>query len=172
MKARSGLCLFVLLFLLVGLIGCGTNENKVWKIVEYVDAETNTPTDEKCVRNKQYFEGIFANYSSRESSLKAKVIIDKKNTMIELYEYGFDEVTRDVTTTFSIIIYDANNEPHFTAGTLYQGSKRIILLDNLLVNMLQKDEEIHVFIAQENTTAIYYYFEIPASSFSSLYLQI
>ena len=141
-----------------------------WEISFYVD-EFKNPTNDAYINNNKYFVGTFNNSVTADSKLYANILIDTEGVFIKLWEYGSIEVKAYTNTDYKITILDDTNTKHYTTGTMYENEERIFLKDWSLVNLLQSNSQVKIYIQEDskygyNST---YLFTVANGNFNSIY---
>lgn len=141
-----------------------------WEISFYVD-EFNNPTNQAYIRTSNAIYGSFSNSATTNSSLNARILIDTEHITIKLFEYGYNEVKAFTNTDYKITILDDNGQKHYTTGTMYKNGDRIYLLDWTLVNLLQENNQLKIYIQENSKYGVYstYLFSISNGNFDSIY---
>ena len=141
-----------------------------WEIAFYIDDFNNT-TDEAYIRNSDFFYGTFSNSATTDSKLYAKVLIDADDIAIKLWEYGRNEVKAYTSTDYKITILDDSGTKHYTTGTMYKNGDRIQLADWTLVNLLQFNTKLKIYIQEDSQYGVNstYLFSINNGNFQFIY---
>ena len=141
-----------------------------WEIAFYVD-DFNNPTDEAYIRNSDVLYGTFSNSATTDSTLYAKVLIDADDIAIKLWEYGRNEVKAYTSTDYKITILDDSGTKHYTTGTMYKNGDRIRLADWTLVNLLQYNTKLKIYIQENSKYGVNstYLFSVNNGNFNSIY---
>ena len=141
-----------------------------WKSTFYVD-EFQIPTDEAYITNSNYFLGTFSNSATTNSKLNASILIDTDGIAIKLWEYGSQLVKDYSTTNYKITILDDAENKHTTTGTMYKNGDRIHLADWTLVNLLQNNKQLKIYIQENSSYGVNstYLFTITNGNFNSVF---
>ncbi len=147
----------------------------MWDISQYVD-EFNRPTSSRYIKNKNWIKGIFSNSATNNSSLNVKILVDKNDISIMLYEYDDHQVKSygSYSVEYLINVLDALGNKHTMIGKMY--SDRIIIqaeyIDELL-SILAEGGEISFSIVERNYKINNYLFTIMnASNFDAAYKKL
>lgn len=171
----------------IGATTMATNEptsggEEIW-IVTYSRNEFNEPTNEQAITNDEAFVGTFSNSATTNSLLKARLFFnDYDETIIRLYEYG----TNDVKTSYSkgvwykITVKDSYGYEKSLSGISIPGRIGILVLENHPANIsnikvstyiedkLRNDEDLKIYMAEEDRPGTNYLFEVEAGNFAEL----
>ena len=141
-----------------------------WTSAFYVD-EFQIPTDEAYITNSNYFSGTFSNSATTNSKLNASIIIDTDGIAIKLWENGNYLVKAYSTDNYKITILDDAGNKHNTTGTMYKDGDRIHLADWTLVNLLQNNKQLKIYIQEDSFYGVNstYLFTITHSNFNAIF---
>ena len=127
---------------------CGT-QSGVWKMDFYVD-EFGQYTNEAYIRNKNYFVGKFSNSATTNSKLYVTLLIDTNYVAIQLLEYGSYVVKASSTTYYNITYLDKTGRKYNSTGTMYKNGDRILLDDRKLLQLLEENDSVDVYIKENS----------------------
>lgn len=141
-----------------------------WEIAFYVD-EFNNPTNQAYIRTDDILYGTFSNSATTDSILYARILIDANGIAIKLWEYGRNEVNAYTSTDYKITILDNGGTKHYTTGTMYKNGERIRLADWTLVNLLQDNTQLKIYIQENSQYGVNstYLFSVNGGNFNSIY---
>jgi DNA-directed RNA polymerase subunit RPC12/RpoP len=141
-----------------------------WEITFYVD-EFNNPTNQAYIRTSDVLYGTFSNSATTDSTLYARILIDTEDIAIKLWEYGRNEVNAYTSTDYKITILDDSGTKHYTTGTMYKNGDRIYLADWTLVNLLQDNAQLKIYIQENSKYGVNstYLFSVKNGNFNSIY---
>lgn len=141
-----------------------------WEITFYVD-EFNNPTNQAYIRTSDVLYGTFSNSATTDSTLYARILIDTEDIAIKLWEYGRNEVNAYTRTDYKITILDDSGTKHYTTGTMYKNGERIYLADWTLVNLLQDNAQLKIYIQENSKYGVNstYLFSVKNGNFNSIY---
>lgn len=141
-----------------------------WEIAFYVD-EFNNPTNDAYLRNSDIIYGSFSNSATTNSTLYARILIDTEDIAIKLWEYGSNVVEAYTSTDYNITILDDSGQKHYTTGKMYKNGDRIVLEDWTIVNLLQKNTQLKIYIQENSKYGVNstYLFTIENGNFNSIY---
>lgn len=141
-----------------------------WEKAFYVD-EFNNPTNQAYLRTSDVLYGTFSNSATTDSTLYAKILIDAEDVAIKLWEYGSNEVNAYTSTDYEITILDDSGTKHYTSGTMYKNGERIYLSDWTLVNLLQNNTQLKIYIRENSKYGVNstYLFSVKNGNFNSVY---
>ena len=148
---------------------CG-EEFGIWEITYYVD-EFGQYTNQAYVRNKNYFVGKFSNSATTNSKLYVGVLIDLENVAIKLLEYGSYVVKSYSTGYYDITYLDDAGQKYYTTGIMYKNGDRIYLNNRMLIELLQKNSSIDIYIKEDSEYGVNstYLVTITKENFNSIY---
>ena len=148
---------------------CG-EEFGIWEITYYVD-EFGQYTNQAYVRNKNYFVGKFSNSATTNSKLYVGVLIDLENVAIKLLEYGSYVVKSYSTVYYDITYLDDAGQKYYTTGIMYKNGDRIYLNNRMLIELLQKNSSIDIYIKEDSEYGVNstYLVTITKENFNSIY---
>ena len=148
---------------------CGTSFGG-WEIAYYVD-EFNNPTTQAYIRNNKSISGTFSNSATTNSDLDVRILIDSEDICIKLWEYGRYEVNAYTTTYYNVTYLDEKGNKYYSTGTLYKNGDRICLADWKLVNLLQNNKQIKIYIEENSKYGVNssYLFTVSQGNFNSIY---
>ena len=140
-----------------------------WEIAFYVD-EFNNPTNQAYIRTSDILYGTFSNSATTDSTLYARILIDTEDIAIKLWEYGRNEVNAYTSTDYKITILDDSGTKHYTTGTMYKNGDRIYLTDWTLVNLLQDNTQLKIYIQENSKYGVNstYLFSVNNGNFNSI----
>lgn len=141
-----------------------------WEIDFYVD-EFNNDTNQAYIKNSEVFVGVFSNSATTNSKLYARILVDEEDIAIRLWEYGSHEVKAYSTTYYDITLLDESGNKYYTTGTMYKNGNRIYLNDWKLVELLQKNSSVEIYIREDSDYGVNstYLVEITKGNFNTVY---
>ena len=138
-----------------------------WIIEDYLD-EFDNETGK--IYTKASFHGTYEKMFS-SGSATCHIYFDSQNIFMVFTE-GTGEYSYNSTalfnTYYSIIFLDESGTKHYTDGIMYADTEKLILEDETLLNLLNENELIEVYIESDGLTAIYH-FDINKSNFEYTY---
>lgn len=148
---------------------CGQNIGE-WKSTFYVD-EFDNPTSEAYVRNANPAYGTFSNSATTDSSLQVTILIDENDVCIMLYEYGSHKVKEYTDTRYYITLLLDDGTKKNTYGTMYDGGDRVVMDDRSLVEALQNNNKVEVYLKDNPKygTSSTYLFSLKQDNFNVIY---
>ncbi len=169
------------------------NDLGKWTINYYVD-RFGDKTGKKYITTLRDIDGTFSNSATTNSELKARILIDRNDTdlnlkkctriAIILYEYEKNQVKSSYDRSFRIYVRDSNGEKTSSKGSLY--GDRVYIdswgydKDNKhnkgpglekILNALYRGGEVKFVLEEENSTSSYV-FTIDASKFGNAYYNL
>lgn len=141
-----------------------------WEMAFYVD-EFNNPTNQAYIRTSDVLYGTFSDSATTDSTLYVRILIDTEDIAIKLLEYGHYEVNAYTSTDYKITILDDSGKKHYTTGTMYKNGERIYLADWTLVNLLQDNTQLKIYIQENSKYGVNstYLFSVSNGNFNSVY---
>lgn len=141
-----------------------------WEIDFYVD-EFNNDTNQAYIKNSEVFVGVFSNSATTNSKLYARILIDEEDVAIRLWEYGSHEVKAYSTTYYDITLLDESGNKYYTTGTMYKNGDRIYLNDWKLVELLQNNNNVEIYIKEDSDYGVNstYLVKITKGNFNTIY---
>lgn len=155
----------------------------VWTVKNYVD-EFDNPTNIKYMTAT--FEGTFSNSATTKSNLKAVFLIDYCSYSIKLYEYGNSLVknyhSREKRYNITILTQD-NNKVYFDGHIDASGDRLFLGKCNTynqifsesemeLLNILNGEGEIRVYIEEYNDALTNYLFTVDLTDFKEHFAKV
>ncbi len=150
---------------------CG-KEFGIWEMTYYVD-EFGQYTDQAYVRNKDYFVGKFSNSATTNSKLYVGLLIDLEDVAIKLLEYGSYEVKSYSNQHYDITYLDDAGQKYYSTGTMYKNGDRIYLNNRKLIELLQKNNSVDIYIKENSEYGVNstYLVTITKENFNSIYTE-
>ena len=148
---------------------CGTVLG-TWEITYYVD-EFGQFTNQAYMKNKEYFVGTFSNSATTNSKLYVDLLIDNDYVAIVLLEYGSHVVKASSTTYYNVTYLDQSGRKYYSTGTMYKNGDRILLNDWKLVELLQTNTSVDVYIKEDSKYGVNssYLVTITKENFNTVY---
>ena len=149
---------------------CGLYIGGIWETRYYVD-EFDQPTNEWYISSKELFIGKFSNSATTNSKLTVKMLIDKDDITIFLYEYDMYPVKNPWSSAdeYDITIRTSSGDKYLT-GTMYSDGDRIFIDSQHISSVIQAlrgGDEIMFHIASENMDT--YLFSVMPANFADEY---
>lgn len=179
MNLKKAICIMALLIPV--LVGCSDNlisnnsdktqtaqEDSIWKTYYYVD-NFQEPTSEQYITNTQVISGKFSNSATTNSELDAKIVVDKKNLYIILWEYGHNQVKTNSLQEYNIEIKKADGNMLYVSGQLFSDRISINSVYYRLDGTILRDHKQEVIDALFETGTVSFYLS-PKESSSTSYL--
>ena len=153
-----------------------TSNNIVWIPESYVD-NFGESTDSKFVINKSYFTGKFNNSATTNSKLNVKLLIDKQNIAIVLYEYGTMLVKNSYSRSepYTITMKTGDGTIFNIGGYMPSGADRIAINEGdkqTIINALSGIGDVSFHIVETNRKTTQYTFKGQAANFSKIYAEL
>ena len=80
-----------------------------WKVQHYLD-DYGDKTDKKFLTNKVLWSGRFSNFTTNGSKLTARIVVEKDEMTLLLYEYGWSDISHLDVTEYSIYIETSDRQ--------------------------------------------------------------
>jgi len=151
-----------------------TPEPEVWTIRYYVDS-FRQETDEAYIVNEDDFIGVFSNSATTNSRLDARLLVDKDDIAIILFEYGRNMVQNSSSrnsVSYAIVMRTEDDTRTEMTGSIPPGANRILVDSrhhSRVISALSGTGTIDFYIVQTDRTTTNYLFQVTAGNFSDIY---
>ena len=151
----------------------------IWELTYYID-KFKMPTDEAYIRNSRYISGTFSNTATNNSKLNVRLLIDKDDVALMLYEYGDNQVKNGYShdEDYDIYVLDSSGVKHEFWGYIRPDGNRIFFQkesyfyesESAFLDLLKQGGKLHFYIEECDRRTTQYNFVIEdASGFSAAY---
>lgn len=146
-----------------------------WDLSYYVD-EFDEPTPQAYVYTKEVIEGVFSNSATTNSKLYVRLLVDKEDISIFMYEYGNHQVKNYSSRSYQdykIILKTEDGKKHEILGRIYPGGDRVYIgqaFYNTVLSALKSGEKISFYLEESGYTISEYLFTVDTSNFAEKYI--